>query len=77
MPRGNRRPNRGDRVDSRSLPGRLGRIRDWQAASPAKPERWLVEPEKPGELPRWLTREEFTFALEARPWVGPDETERM
>jgi hypothetical protein len=69
VPRGERRPNRGDRVDSSRVPDRFGRIVDWQGATPAKPERWLVQPEKTGEVARWLTVDEFTLAPEPRPWL--------
>lgn len=69
MPRGGKRPNKGDRVQAANLPGRFGRITDWEPATESKPERWLVQPERAGELARWLTRREFLFAPEPRPWL--------
>lgn len=59
-----KRPQIGDRVHSVQLAGRLGHIVDWQAGTAAagKQESWLVRPEKPGQLSRWLTINEFTSA---------------
>jgi hypothetical protein len=61
----------GDRVHSTKIPGKLGRITDWQAKNDRTrtPERWLVSPEKQGELAVWLTRAEFQRAPESRPWL--------
>jgi hypothetical protein len=69
VPRGNKRPNRGDRVQSTKLPGKVGRIVDWQGPRGSDPEKWLVKPIKAGELAVWLTRAEFQFSPEPRPWL--------
>lgn len=61
----------GDLVHSVKLPGNLGRIQDWQARDDrtGTPERWLVKPEKKGELAHWLTRSEFRRVMEPKGWL--------
>jgi len=39
-----------------------------QAATPAKPELWLVKPRQAGALAVWLTREELALTGEPRWW---------
>lgn len=64
-------PNQGKRVHSTELPGLLGRIVDWQPANQktGQPERWLVKPEKPGELSRWMTAAHLRPAPESKGWT--------
>jgi len=60
-------PQLEDRVRSAKLPGQLGTIIDHQPAERCYPARWLVQPERGGELARWLTRPEFKLAPLPRP----------
>lgn len=64
-----RQPTRGDRVQSTRLAGGHGTITDWQAATTAQPQRWLVSPDAPNELATWLTREQFQVMAPRRRWL--------
>jgi len=61
------RPRLDDRVRAERLPGGLGTVIDYQHAHRGSPERWLVRPERAGELPLWLTRREFELVSRPNP----------
>lgn len=63
-----RQPRIGEPAASDRIPGEVGRVVGHQAATPAKPELWLVKPRQAGALAVWLTREELALTGEPRWW---------